>query len=216
MSIKLEDYQEQLQDVAPEIRDVLDGTFHEAARIMSPTGLEAYMTGAKAMCNLGRGSDLVITYLQEMPLVAKECGEDIIDDCVTAGMKLSSMTSGQVIALLFSSLPSAARHLGDAQLLRGYLTFIHQFASTAARGLRPMLNHMDELLDKLTLSGLRRWANFGAQAYRRDFDNLTSYLNLESADTKAMQQKERRGVLLNLSLKHITETTRPPPKSRMP
>ena len=49
MSIKLEDYEEQLQDVAPEVRDVLDGTFHEAARIMSPTGLEAYLSGAKAM-----------------------------------------------------------------------------------------------------------------------------------------------------------------------
>jgi len=58
-----------------------------------------------------------------------------------------------------------------------------------------MLNHIDELLSKLTLSGLRRWANFGAQAYRRDFTNLTSYFNLESADSKAMLQKERRGVL---------------------
>jgi len=195
MSINLEDYEEQLQDVAPEVRDVLNGTFQEAARIMSPTGLEAYLSGAKAMCNLGRGSDLVITYLQEMPLVAKECGEDIIDDCITAAMKLSSMTSGEVITLLFSSLPSASRHLGDGELVRGYLTFIHQFASTAARGLRPMLNHVDQLLDKLTLSGLRRWANFGAQAYRRDFDNLTKYFNLESADSQAMLQKERRGVL---------------------
>ena len=194
MSIKLEDYEEFLEDV-PAIRDVLEGTFHEAAHIMSPTGLESYLDGAKALCKLGRGHDLVITYIQEMPLVVKECGEDIIPDCLTAAMKLSSMTSGEVISLLFSSLPSAARNLGDAQLLRGYLTFIHQFASTAARGLRPMLNHIDELLGKLTLSGLRRWANFGAQAYRRDYNNLTAYFNLEAADSLAMLQKERRGVL---------------------
>lgn len=194
MSIKLEDYEEFLENV-PAIRDVLEGTFHEAAHIMSPAGLKEYMDGAKALCKLGRGSQLVITYLQEMPLVVKECGEDIIPDCLTAAMKLSSMTSGEVITLLFSSLPSAARNLGDAELLRGYLTFIHQLASTAARGLRPMLNHIDELLSKLTLSGLRRWANFGAQAYRRDFANLTSYFNLEAADAKAMLQKERRGVL---------------------
>jgi len=194
MSIQLSDYEEILKDV-PAIRDVLEGTFHEAARVMSPAGLEAYLNGAKALCGLGRGNELVITYIQEMPLVVKECGEDIIDDCLTAAMKLSSMTSGSVIELMFASLPSAARNLGDAQLLRGYLTFIHQLASTAARGLRPMLNHIDELLSKLTLSGLRRWANFGAQAYRRDFDNLTTYFNLESADSKAMLQKERRGVL---------------------
>ena len=194
MSIKLEDYDEFLETV-PAIRDVLEGTFHEAAHIMSPTGLQAYMDGAIALHKLGKGEDLVITYIQEMPLVAKECGEDVITDCLTAAMKLSSMTSGEVISLLFSSLPSAARNLGDAQLLRGYLTFIHQFASTAARGLRPMLNHIDELLGKLTLSGLRRWANFGAQAYRRDFDNLIAYFNLESADSLAVLQKERRGVL---------------------
>ncbi|MDH5256923.1 MAG: nitric oxide reductase activation protein NorD, partial [Gammaproteobacteria bacterium] len=96
---------------------------------------------------------------------------------------------------LFSSMPSAARNLGDAELFRGYLTLIHQLASTASRGVRPMLNHIDELLSKLTLSGLRRWANFGAQAYRRDFNNLTAYFNLESADSRAVLQKERRGIL---------------------
>jgi len=195
MSIKLEDYEEFLQEASPVIRDVLNGTFQEAARLMSPAGLEDYMEGAKALCHLGKGPDLVVTYIQDMPLVVKECGEDVIEDCMTAAMKLSSMVSGEVITLLISSLPAAARNLGDAQLLRGYLTLIHQLASTAARGIRPMLNHMDELLSKLTLSGLRRWAYFGAEAYRRDYANLTAYFNLESADSKAMLQKERRGVL---------------------
>lgn len=195
MSIKIEDYHEQLKTMAPEVLGVLDGTFQEASRVMSPAGLQDYMDGAKALCNLGRGTDVVISYLQNMPLVVKECGEDIINDCLTAAMKLASMTSGEVIALLFNSLPTAARRLGDAELLRGYLTLIHQLASTAARGVRPMLNHIDELLSKLTLSGLRRWANFGAQAYRRDFNNLTSYFNLESQDSLAMLQKERRGTL---------------------
>ncbi|MGW8247167.1 MAG: VWA domain-containing protein [Acidiferrobacterales bacterium] len=195
MSIKLEDYAEQLNDAAPEVRDVLESTFAEASHVMSPAGLQDYMDGAKGLCNLGRGTDLVISYLQEMPLVAKECGEDIIGDCVTAAMKLSSMTSGEVISLMFSSLPTASRRLGDAELLRGYLTLVHQLSSTAARGVRPMLNHIDELLSKLTLSGLRRWANFGAQAYRRDFDNLTKYFNLESQDSLAVLQKERRGTL---------------------
>ncbi len=194
-SINLEDYSDFLEQAAPEVKDVLESTFHDAARIMSPAGLSDYLDGAKALTNLGRGHDLVITYIQEMPLVAKECGEDIIPDCISAAMKVSSMTSGEVIMLLFSSLPMVAKHLGDAQLVRGYLTLIHQLASTAARGLRPMLTHIDELLSKLTLSGLRRWANFGAQAYRRDFNNLTSYFNLESADSRAMLEKERRGVL---------------------
>jgi hypothetical protein len=174
---------------------VLEATFLEASRVMSPAALEEYLNGARALANLGRGSGVVTTYLQEMPMVVKECGEDILPDCLTAAMKLSSMTSGEVIELFFNSMPAAARRLGDAELFRGYLTLIHQLASTASRGVRPMLNHIDDLLSKLTLSGLRRWSQFGAKAYRRDYNNLTSYFNLESKDSQAMLQKERRGIL---------------------
>ncbi len=195
MSISLKDYEEEIKGLAPEVRSVLDSSFVEATKVMSPAGLQTYMEGGKALCNLGRGSDVVISYLQEMPLVVKECGEDVLQDSINAALKLASMTSGEVIALLFTSLPTAARRLGDAELVRGYLVFLHQLASTAARGLRPMLNHIDELLSKLTLSGLRRWATFGAQAYRRDFENLTAYFNLKSQDSLAVLQKERRGVL---------------------
>ena len=195
MSIDLDSYAELLEVSAPEIQHTLESVFQESARIMSPAGLQDYLDGAVALVKLGRGSDVVSTYLEEMPQVVKECGEDIIPDCITAAMKLSSMVSGEVICLMFASLPSAARHLGDAALVRGYLTLVHQLASTAARGVRPMLTHSDELLSKLTLSGLRRWANFGAQAYRRDFNNLTAYFNLESHDSRGMLEKERRGVL---------------------
>lgn len=195
MGIYLEDYQEFIDESSPVIIDVLHGCFPEASRIMSPASLDTYMQGAQSLTSLGRGSKLVISYLQDVPLVVNECGEDVITDILSASMKLSSMASGEVIALLFSSLPTAARRLGDADLLRDYLTFIHQLSSTASRSLRPMLNHIDELLLKLTLSGLRRWANFGVRAYRRDFANLTSYFNLESSDSQAILQKERRGTL---------------------
>ena len=195
MTIKLEDYAECMAKAAPEVIETLEATFHDAARVMSPAGLEDYMEGARGLCNLGRGTDVVQSFLEEMPAVVQECGEDIIRDCVEAAMKLSSMTSGQVIALLFASLPTAARRLGDPELLRGYLALIHQLSARAARGLRPMLANIDQLLSLLTLSGLRRWANFGADAYRRDLDNLVKYFNLESADSKKMLQKERRGTL---------------------
>jgi nitric oxide reductase NorD protein len=195
MTLNLDDYRESLQDIDPAIMDTLEGVFQEASRVMSPTGLHDYLEGARGLAKLGRGKDIVISYLEDMPAVVKECGEDIIRDVIEAAMKLSSMTSGEVIALMFGTLPTAARRLGDPELLRGYLGFVHQLSAKAARGLRPMLNHMDELLGKLTLSGLKRWAFFGADAYRRDFQNLQSYFNLETADSKAMLQKERRGTL---------------------
>ncbi len=195
MSVNLDDYRAILEGVAPELKDTLDATFHEAARHMSATALSDYLEGAKGLASLGRGGNLVVTFLEEMPAVVKECGDDIVRDCINAAMKLSSMTSGEVIALLFASLPTVARRLGDPELVRSYLQLIHQLSAKASRGLRPMLGVMDELLAKLTLSGLRRWALYGAQAYARDLQGQVKYFGLQTEDAKAMLQKERRGTL---------------------
>jgi len=195
MSVKLEDYRELLEQISPEVHDTLEASFVEAAHVMSPTGLRNYLEGARALSELGRGTDVVISYLQEMPVVVKEVGEDIIGDTIAAAFKLSSMTSGSVISLLFSTLPIAARRLGDAELLRDYLTFIHHISAKAARGLRPMLNRLDILLGQLTLGGLRRWAMWGAQAHNRDLNTLQDYFDLKTADALAVLQQERRGTL---------------------
>ncbi|WP_457672954.1 VWA domain-containing protein [Thiolapillus sp.] len=195
MSVNLDDYRESLEKAAPELAETLDALFHEAARNMSAGGLQDYLEGARGLANLGRGGNLVTSFLEEMPAVVKECGDDVIRDCISAAMKLSSMTSGEVIALLFATLPTVARRLGDPELLRQYLGLIHQLSARAARGLRPMLGVMDELLDKLTLSGLRRWALYGAQAYARDLQGQVRYFGLETEDARAVLQKERRGTL---------------------
>ena len=195
MSIDLKDYHEQLDALDPHVRGTLEASFAEAARVMSPQGLHNWLEGTKGLSQLGRGNELVITYIQSMPAVAKEAGEDVIKDCIVGAMKLSSMVSGEVIQLMFDTLPTAANRLGDTELLRGYLGLIHQLSAKVPRGLRPMLSHLDELLAKLTLGGLRRWALWGAQAHLRDFPAQLAYFDLKSADSQAMLQKERRGTL---------------------
>src|SRR3989338_7924901 len=195
MSIKLDDYHAQLDGLAPELHAIIEASFAEAARVMSPAGLHNYLEGARGLAQLGRGTELVVAYIQNLPAVVKETGEDVIQDCVTGAMKLASMVSGEVIALLFDTLPTAANRLGDAELLRGYLNLIHQISAKVPRGLRPMLAHLDELFAKLTLGGLRRWALWGAQAHLRDFPAQIAYFDLKIADSQAMLQKERRGTL---------------------
>ena len=88
--------------------EAVEASWLEAQRIMSPQGLENYLVGIKAMCTLGKGQDLVMTYVQEMPVVAKEVGEDIVPDAIEAIMKLSSLTSGSVITLILWPVLTAA------------------------------------------------------------------------------------------------------------
>jgi len=162
---------------------------------MSPQGIENYLQGMRAMCAMNRGQDLVLTYVQEMPGVAREVGEDIIPDVVEAMMKLASHTSGSVITLILSNMPLAAARLGDINLLRGYLNLLHQMTGKAPRGLRPMMENLDQLLSLLTLGGLRRWITWGVQAHQRDLDAQMSYFALKTESSRAILQRERRGTL---------------------
>ncbi|WP_294945291.1 VWA domain-containing protein [Sulfurivirga sp.] len=195
MNVVLDEYRESLEQCAPELKDTLDAIIHEAARVMSPQALDDYLKAAVGFCNLGRGKELPLTWLEEMPQVVKECGDDIVRDVAAATMKLASMTSGAVLALLLGTLPTAARRLGDPELMRGYLALIHRTASNAPRGLRSMLEHIDELLSKLTLSGLRQWVDFGADAYRNNLSGQVKYFALETEDAQSMLQKVRKGTL---------------------
>ncbi len=195
MSIDFSEYVQCLDKSDREHREVLESSYHEAARVMSPQGLRNYLEGMRAMCSMGRGQDLVLTYVQEIPGVAKEVGEDIIPDIVEAMMKLASHTSGSVITLMLTNMHMVAQRLGDAEVLRGYLKLLHQLAGKAPRGLRPMMEALDELLSKLTLGGLRRWALWGAQAHQRDLDGQMAYFGLKTESSRSVLKKERRGTL---------------------
>ena len=65
-------------------------------------------------------------------------------------MKLTYNTSGSVIGLIVTNLPLATPRLGDADVMRRFLKLLHQMTAKAPRGLRPMMDNLDELLSKLT------------------------------------------------------------------
>ena len=195
MSINLEDYQDILGELSEKSRTILESSWHEATKVFSPQGLSNYLQGARSLKNLGRGCDLVVAYIENTPQVAKEIGEDILPDLVQTGMMMASKTSGAVIEMIFATAPIAASRLGDEQVFRGYLQLLNLLISQAPRGLRPMLDNLDTLLGNLTLGGLRRWALWGAQAHRTDYPEQVRYFGLESKESQAMLQQERKGTL---------------------
>ncbi|MGO3928521.1 nitric oxide reductase activation protein NorD [Rhodopseudomonas pseudopalustris] len=195
MTIKLEAYQAELDTTAPGLSDLVQAVYADAVRQLSPAGLEDLFDGACGLARLGKGSAVVVAYLDAMPMVARECGEEAIRDCRLAVMKLASMTSGDVLAMTFASLPAAASRFSDAELVAVYLQLLHRLAARVPRGLRPMLSRIDELLNRLTLSGLRAWAEFGAEAHQRNLAAQAAYFGLESQDSRAVLERERRGTL---------------------
>ncbi|ULB12100.1 VWA domain-containing protein (plasmid) [Cereibacter azotoformans] len=167
----------------------------EAGRRLSPRGLEIWREGAAALTRIGRGDDLVCAWIEAAPPLARELGEDVLPDLAQECLGLASRTSGAVIAQVLATAPLAARRLGDADLFRAYLGFLNVLLAQAPRGLRPMLDHLDELLGVLTLGGLRRWALWGAEAHRTNYAEQARYFALDSAEAKAVLQRERKGTL---------------------
>ncbi len=196
MAIELEKYQEILDELGEHAGEVLRASWGEAARVFSPRGLENYyLQGATGLKSLGRGTDLVVSFIQSAPAVARELGEDAVSDLLAAAIKMYSKTSATVITLIFSTSPVAAARLGDSELFRGYLHLLDTLLAQAPRGVRPMLDHLGTLLGQLTLGGLRRWALWGAQAHKTDFDGQLKYFSLESPESIGMIQRERKGTL---------------------
>ncbi|WP_124949093.1 nitric oxide reductase activation protein NorD [Sulfuriferula thiophila] len=195
MSINLEDYQDILGELSESSQRILEASWHEAAKVFSSQGLSHYLQGARSLKNLGRGCELVATFIQEAPKIGKEIGEDIIPDLVHTGMMMASKTSGAVIERIFATAAIAANRLGDEQMFRSYLQLLNQLISQAPRGIRPMLDNLEPLLSQLTLGGLRRWAMWGAQAHRTDYPEQVRYFGLESKESQAMLQQERKGTL---------------------
>ena len=195
MAIHLEEFQELLDDLPHDAQEVLRASWHEAGRVFSSRGLDNYLKGAVALHSLGRGEELVVTYIQEMPEVARAIGEDVLPDVVNFLLGMASKTSGQVLTLIAGTAPLAAERLGDENLFRNYLNVLSILLAQAPRGLRPMLENLDRLLTQLTLGGLRRWVQWGAQAYKADFEGQVRYFSLQSPDAISVLQSERKGTL---------------------
>ncbi|BCK86709.1 hypothetical protein MIZ01_0475 [Sideroxyarcus emersonii] len=195
MAINFEDYQELLDTLSPDVQESLRAAWLEAGKVFSARGLDNYLKGAAALQSLGKGEELVATWIDHVPLVAKEIGEDAVPDLVQSALALASKTSGSVIELVLSTAPTAANRLGDEALFRAYLQFLAQLLAQAPRGVRPMLENLETLFSQLTLGGLRRWALWGAHAHRTNYPEQASYFSLQSRESQAMLQKERKGTL---------------------
>ncbi|MDR9498143.1 MAG: VWA domain-containing protein [Hydrogenovibrio sp.] len=195
MSSEIEEIKASLIESVPQLEEMLDSLMHEAAHSMNEATRKTWLQNAQGIAYLGKGKDVVVSFLEAVPQVVARVEDEILGDIVETTMKLSSVTSGEVVGLMLDSLPLAAERTGDITLLRTYLSLVYQIGSKSPRGLRPMLQNIDELLSKLTVSGLRRWAQWGAQAHARDFKAQIAYFSLEAADSKAVFQQQRKGTL---------------------
>jgi uncharacterized protein YegL len=195
MTPELQVYRDKLRCNIKEIDDIFEGCMNEALGILSEEGVDRYLEAATLIGNLGRGTELVLIFLEGMPGIAKTAGEELIPEVADVCVFFSGTANGKAINPFLSTLPAVTRRLEEADLLRVYFKLLERMAKEADSGLIPMIGKVPQILNLTTVGGLQNWMESGLRGYRHMPHKLPDYFNLESADSKAALQRERHGTL---------------------
>ncbi len=204
---RLQQFREQLTCNFEQLDHVFADCMTEAEALLSPEGIKDYLDGASLVCMIGRGFEPVLVYLEEMPEVADQLGEEAIGLISRTVWKISRSPNGKAILPFLQTVAEAARRLGSLELLGHYVDFvldfmerttgsIHGFHTTIpSPGLPDLLARMPQLLNTLSLQGIRNWTAYGLRHYSDHPDRQRDYFSLQSADSRAILQRERHGTL---------------------
>lgn len=210
----LQDYRNKLRCSVQNIDDIFDGCLCEAKEVMTPEGIEAWLEAASRVCGLGRGKELVLILLEDMPEIVRLTDEQIIQDVTELAETLSAQLLGPAINPFLTTLPAVCRRFENSDMSREWLKLVSQMAEEAKEGLIPLLGRVVFLMNQLSIGGLKNWIHYGIRAYREQPHRLGDFFNLETADAYAILQRERHGTLyidherqLKLSLRALWDLT---------
>jgi nitric oxide reductase NorD protein len=219
---------QQLRCNFPQLDQVFPDCMAEAQARLSEAGIKDYLDGASLICRIGRGFEPVLVYLEEMPQVAADLGEETLSLISQTVWKISRSPNGKAILPFLQSIAEAARRLASSELLTHYTEMIldfmerttgsiHGFHTTIpSPSLPDLLERIPFLLSQVTCHGLRNWVEYGLRHYADHPDRQRDYFGLQSADSRAVLQRERHGTLfvdherqLDLYLRALWQLHRP-------
>jgi len=207
MIAQLQAWRAQLDTRFPQVDPVFEPCMAEASRVLTPDGMEAYLQHARFLGKMGLGVEPLLMFLAEWPAVARTLGEDALPAISATIHTLWKSPNGKAILPFLQSLPAVARRLPSREPFQRYLSLsldfmerttgsIHGHHKTfASPGLPLFFEQAPHLLGQLSIGGLSRWVECGIRNHHHP-ERQREYFSLQSADAKAVLQRERRGTLL--------------------
>lgn len=208
ITAELEAYWKQLDCGFPRVEPVFADCMREALATLSKQGMDAYLEHARFLGKMGRGAEPILIFLEEWPAVAKTLGEDALSAIMECIRRMWKSPNGNSITPFLQSLPATARRLQSPQQLRDYLDIVLDFMERTtgsihgihqtfpSPGLPEFFKQIPLLLGQLSLAGLKSWVEYGVRYYQDHPDRQIDYFSLQSADSRAVLQRERHGTLL--------------------
>ena len=205
---RLRAYREQLSCGFPQVAEVFEDCMREALAVLSSAGVGGYLDTARFLGGMGRGVEPVLVFLEEWPPIARTLGEDALPAISATMHALCKSPNARAITPFLQTLAAVARRLHSGPQMQRYLDLIDDFTARttgsihgiqqtfASPGLPDFLAQAPALLDKLSISGLRKWVDYGIRNYPNHPERQREYFSLQSADSRAVLQRERHGTLL--------------------
>ena len=201
-------YREQLGCGFPQVVQVFEDCMAEALSVLSREGIDAFLEYARFLCKMGRGVEPVLIFLEEWPSVAATLGEPALPALSAFIYKMHKSPNGKAIVPFLQSLAAIARRLPSQEQMQDYMDLALDFmerttgsihgihATFASPGLPEFFQQTPSLLNQVSISGLKNWVEYGIRNYHDHPDRQREYFSLQSADSRAMMQRERHGTLL--------------------
>ncbi|MFN3398369.1 MAG: nitric oxide reductase activation protein NorD, partial [Sulfurimicrobium sp.] len=145
---------------------------------------------------------------EEWPSVARTLGESALPAVMEFIHKIHKSPNGKAIVPFLQTLAATARRLHSREQMQDYMDMaldfmnrttgsIHGIHTTfPSPGLPTLFTQTPYLLSQIPLQGLKNWVEYGIRNYGDHPERQVDYFSLQSADSKAVMQRERHGTLL--------------------
>ncbi len=188
-------WRDRLDSTVKRIDGIFEDALHNAQGVLDDDGLKAWLAGADRVAALGRGTELVLIFLDEIPEVVRHSEPEIIPEIAATTAFLSEYAVRGAYAPFLATLPAIARRLNSAESLRGWLKLVREMVLNAKEGTTALVERAPYLFGQLSMAGVANWITYGIRVYSDHPHRLPDYFSRQSADAKAMLVKERNGTL---------------------
>jgi hypothetical protein len=192
------------------VADVFEECIQAALASFDEPQFDAYLEAARVIGKLGRGAEPLLAFLEEWPTVVAAASGDqepLLPQVMAAIRLMQKSPNSKAITPFLQSLAAVAGRLQSAEQIEIYLDIalnlmarttgsIHGHHTTfPSPGLPHFFEQAPRLLGLLSTAGLKNWTDYGIRNYAKHPERQEEYFRLESADSRAVVQRERHGTL---------------------
>ncbi len=191
-----------------QVEEVFEDIMMEALPLLGRDEVYHYLDAARIIGKLGRGVEPMLAFLEEWPSAAQSLKDrEVLDDVMLFVMKMQKSPNGKAITPFLQTIAPVAKKLLSREQMAHYLDIARELMERTTGSIHghhttfpsPGLPHLYAqapfLLSQLSLAGLKNWVDYGIANYRDHPERQEDYFSLQSADSRAVLQRERHGTL---------------------